>query len=378
MPMADDERTKRIADKVRAALQRDREAGREPPVIGKQVAEAEAAEAAHRNEHSETSPLAGVRYDGERGENDLFRLVATATNEKIRAFVVASWNDDERARAATRAALSMVSFYQLMTFAFRNAISALRTGAPQHVDLGFAALTLIDVSRIDPRDARMAIGALTYAAHSLQMDVGATVERAVALAPAEMTNLLRRDVANPLAGLVRGAGLREIDTPDGVAFAQTSYAPYAPTLRLEAAALEAVACFERDVWSVRTVVVATNLPAVWFGTPAPAEVETALASLVGCVNLHAYIRPGIVPTERPQHLIAWMAEAPRDDVAELIAASVPLGKHNESRTGVAAGRLVAIVAANPSIHGVAPYEVERSLDRFKPALHAILAKYASD
>ena len=267
-------------------------------------------------------------YDAERGDSSLLRVRPLPLDGDI-GRLIQSWrglSPDER--ETLRRSLTLDDIYTLIQFAKRMAVRALNGSAAEHVELGFIALSFVDESRIDSRDARWAAGLLTSAVAD-----GSTF--------AEW-------------------GYRTVRTDEGIGLIRSGQAAYNPTIDLMAAA---DAVIER-VLSERyqcEIEIATDLPSVWFDPGRRAHAEDTLKRARGIASIHGTPR-NYEGHWTSQMLVLWLAEMPSAEDGQALVADVGNGGRHVGRSvaATAAGNVFAVLVAGSTQIGVAPHESRQS------------------
>ena len=343
----------------------------EPLVLGTQMAAARAAEARHRAQVDEPSALAGVTY-GQLGENlSLLHFTVVAVDGIIDDFVTrfAAGSGDDRDRC--RAGLTMDDFYTLLSYARRAAVRAIRSGDEAVARRGLSALAAIDLDRVDWRDVAWQTGLLSYAIGRIGGTTGGAFDMAASLASGETADFLASLAQQPPTDLSEW-GYREISIGGAAGLIEDDGEPYQPEADLISLAEAMAAGMRGDIWQLGDPVTGSALPAVWLRRGEPDELQTAVASITGCVKLHGTIS-GQDPSSRAQHLLIFLAETKTTAAADIIcAAAGPGGDSSFAALAVAAGTLCAVVIARSFIEGTPSLETHESLERFRPALTDLL------
>ncbi len=123
-------------------------------VIGLQMAAAMEAERGHQASRQTTSPIAEIRYE-KRGL-DFVRFAESDNDSLLEGAIGGVLKKGSHAANQFRESLSQQDLYTLLTFCRRSALRALRGQSAKAVETGFCALALIDLERIDWRDATVA------------------------------------------------------------------------------------------------------------------------------------------------------------------------------------------------------------------------------
>lgn len=329
------------------------------------------AERRHQSTPRGPSPLDGVGYAPGRGELDLFRFVESPADHLIADAVERALADGKESAEDTRALLRQEDLYSLLTYARRCALSALRGHSDVPVIAGVRALALVDLDRIDWRDAAVACGLLAYAGNRVGSNVRRVVADAAQLATPSVTQLLVRYSADPVGGLAVG-GYREVHTSTGIGLASDYGHPYEPTIDLMARSERVVALLEADRYRVTDITTGSDIPRVWLPLSTPAT-EQACAALRACVSVSA--RPaGNAGGMLEQMLSVWIVEAATPDDAGVIAsAAVPRAGSGIALMGLASTRCCALLVARSFVQGVRAVEDMQSVQRFRTPLLQVLS-----
>jgi hypothetical protein len=329
------------------------------------------AEKRHQSVPRGPSLLDGIRYELARGELDLFRFVESQTDEQVDSIVENAFTLGADSLVQVRAALTQDNLYTLLTFSRRRALSALRQGSSSPILAGFRALALVDLDRIDWRDAALAAGLLAYAGRQVGAAVQEVVSEIQERAVPAMGEVLARHAAAPEEGLGVG-GFREIRTSQGVGLANDYGHSYAPSIELVSVAERVVSLIERDKYRVDNLTTGSDLPAIWLPT-ADAGATRARERLHGCLSVSA--RPKDDRRGMSDQMFSvWIAEAANGGDAQTIAAAAtPKPGSDMAILGVASSLLCSVLVARSVVKGVRPLEDIGSLERFRPALQAAIS-----
>ncbi|MFI6321677.1 hypothetical protein ACIBG8_29370 [Nonomuraea sp. NPDC050556] len=299
------------------------------------------------------SPLAEVSYPA--AATELWRWTETPQDSQIASFL-----SENRGEARDR--LTMDDFYTLITFARRSALAALRTRNPDHVSAAYDALAMIDLDRIDWRDASWAAAIVTYAAQRLNLDLEAAIAGPASRASEDTADMLAEAIADEV-DLSADWGYAEIQTDEGTVLLSTEDEPYAPEADLASLGLELALALDADAYDVDGVTLAGELYPTWV-----ADQEHLVTNLPGVVSVHGDHRAA------PQNtLLAFLGEARTPDQAQAIADAAQA--HNDVACTAASGKLFAVMIARSVIYG--EQGIESSLTRFTPALEALLRQSQS-
>jgi hypothetical protein len=238
--------------------------------------------------------------------------------------------------------------------------------------LGFRSLALVDLRRIDWRDAAVAIGLLAYVGQRVQAPVQDLVSEIKRRVEPAMGEVLTRYSSSPEEGLGIG-GYREIRTADSVGLAHDDGHPYAPIVDLVSVAEKVVAFIERDKYRVDSLTTGSDLPTVWLPAAAPSTLH-ALEGLLGCISVSARPKDDREGVSN-QTFEVWIAEVGnRPDAQAIAAAATPKPGSDIAILGVASGTLCSVMVARSVVEGVRPLEDTKSLERFRTALQAAISQ----
>src|SRR4051794_38074752 len=147
------------------------------------MAEAKRAEQTRlSNPKAGTSPLpANLHYDSSRGDLDLSDPPENALDGELSALCRRFAASDPAGRSRLRDSASMDDFYTLLSFSQRAAVFAMRDRKTEHVIDGLTAVATIEQSRIDFRDALVALSLLYHAGQVIGANLDDLFRKAAAL-----------------------------------------------------------------------------------------------------------------------------------------------------------------------------------------------------
>lgn len=342
-------------------------------VIGREMAEATASEVQHRLAHRDKeSPLRDIAYDPIRGDLSLHTFVTSHTDSILRDFAKGFGSLAPDRQGAVRASLTMDDFYTLLTFARRCAIASLRERNAGIGADGVTAVTAIDAERVDWRDVTVAAALLSFALRRANADSGLLFAQASERAEPKAAEILRR-FAHETVDSLAPWGYRLVETSDGAVLFEDEGHRYEPSVDLTRIVLRLAAMVEGDAYRATGIGLGSAVARVWVPLGDPTVISSAIASLSGCAILHAALRPSVHPSAKSQQFTVFLAEAAsREDAQVLAAAGSVQGDSGHEGIGLANGRLVCIAIARSFVKGTPGYERSGSLDRFKPAITALL------
>jgi hypothetical protein len=337
-------------------------------VIGTEMAAATSAEERHQQERRDPSPLTGVGYKLAAGKFDLFRFVDAPTDDQVAAFVDSATQLQGEARADLRAALTQEDLYTLLTFARRAAVRALRGDAEQLIR-GWLAVGLVDLERVNWRDAAVATGLLTYGAS--RTNTYHAPDLALAVPSPAMAKLLRQYSQSSSDGLAVW-GYREVQTSAGPSLVEDYGHEYRPTVDLLAIAESLAQVLEADRYTLTGITTGTEIASAWL--PAhDAATEQARKSVRACLSLSAAPRDEAADAFPTHTFLAYVAEcATPDDARRIARAAAQSASSNVAELAVSHDRLCAVLIARSTVKGIASDESTDSITRFRqPARNAI-------
>ena len=322
----------------------DRSDGGGEFAIGRECADALAADRHHRERHpGGPSPLDDVAY--ELGNHDLARFRTSPVDAAVQS-VVRSFRDAEpAARQALRASLRMGDLYTLVSFASRAAVRALRDEARDVALDGALAVAAVDVRRVDWRDPLRALGLLSYSVRRLGGVPGELFAAPKKLAQPEVVRMFERfdDPESDDADL-SSWGYLEIETAEGPGFVECSFEPYSPQTDLVGLALRLADAIDADRYGVRSITAAVGLPDVWLPGATARDAQPVLGRLRGCVSLNARLAEDAHGRADAQQFTVFLAEAHSDRDAERLQTwAAVAGSH--AVLPLSRGRIVCIAVA---------------------------------
>ncbi|WP_327090560.1 hypothetical protein OIE66_08035 [Nonomuraea sp. NBC_01738] len=242
------------------------------------------------------------------------------------------------------ATLTLDDLYQLITFVRRSALAALRTRSDTHLTYGFAALALLDLERVDWRDAAWAAALLTWSAQRLDTDPSALAALAVKDADPETAELITHAAAESV-DLSGDWGYRAWPTADGLVLLDTEDEPYAPDADLVARLLSLCEALAADGYEVEEVTVACELPSVWVG-----ERDRLVRGLAGCACLDT------------DGLLVYLAETRTPAQASAIAAAADA--YGGAHLATSKNLLAMIAITQPDRDVPTPHRLRAMMEAF--------------
>ena len=345
-------------------------------VLGQELADARDSERKHQlNRVSGTSPMPADKYDVWRGDYDLFDLKPLPLDAKIREICRVFREASTQKQRAMRDAMSMDDFYTLLNFGKRASVQAIRSEDVSIADDGHTAMAMIDLARIDYRDALMSLGLLRYALLRLGANADESIEQASHFATPEMAELLlSRTKTSTGKGELSAWGYKEFESSRGIGFVSHGFDPYAPQSDLFSVATDIAAAINDDSYRA-DVELAQSMPSVWLEGHDDTAIADALASVTGGVIIRGQLLPDKAPNHRDQQLTVFIMETGREEFAgKLLAVSrLPAIRPKHFRLGAASGTLFALMVART--HQGDAFESAESLNRFEPSLQRALDRH---
>ena len=272
----------------------------------------------------------------------------------------------------------MDDLYALLTFVKRTAIFALRESTVDRCRIGWTAVAMIDVERIDWRDLLVALAVLDHATRKLAGAAHGLFDVASALADAKTEEHLqefakRSDENRSL----RAFGYTELGTGRELGLIQAGFHDFEPETDLSSLALDLAAALNADRYEGARIEVATKLIPFWFDPTDPDRFATALDEVLGAVTINASLQASQCEHSAEQTFFATLAEANSESAAAVLAAAAK-GALPDGGAAVAVQvrRLVLLVVARACVVGVESLETPDSVRSLAEDLRAVLATTA--
>ncbi|MGH9250253.1 MAG: hypothetical protein ACRD0W_12125, partial [Acidimicrobiales bacterium] len=328
---------------------------RKTAVIGTEMVAAVSAENRHSQVVHRPSPLAGLNYELARGQYDLFRFVESPTDDVVSAVALGALGLQGQSLVEYRDAFDQGDLYTLLSFARRVTVRALR-GDTDELKAGWAAVGLVDLERVDWRDAAVAVGLLTYGATRAGADPRVLALAGLAIAEPGMRKIMRQYSESGREGLSIG-GYREIATHEGPALVEDHGKPYAPTLDLLSIADSVAKVIEGHGYRATGITTGTDVALAWLPSADRGEVDQARNGVLGCVSISAAPTTEATATFPEQMVLAYVAECETPQQAEkLTRASEQPASSEIAAIAENDGRLCLIIVARSTVKGVPAIE----------------------
>ncbi len=277
-----------------------------------------------------------------------------------------------------RDAMGMDDFYTLLNFGKRASVQAIRSEDVSIAEDGLTAIAMIDLERIDDRDATMSLGLLDHALQRLGANADESIEQASRLAMPEIAELLLRHTERPTDHRRLSSWCyEEIESSGGIGFVSRGIDPYAPISDLFSVAMDIAAAIDGDTYRA-DVQLASSMPAVWLRGHDDAAVSDALASVTGGVKIEGQLvseKNEKNPHRFAQQLTVFLVETGGEEFANKLLAISKLPAKSHFRLGTASGKLFALMVARSAQQGVDAFESADSLQRFAPSLQRALDRH---
>lgn len=318
------------------------------------------------------------KYDFWRGEHSLIDPVPNAVDAELREVVRAYGASDSQRREVVRNSMGERGFNDLIQFAFRSAVFALRENKVDAIRDGLQALPMMRQPTADFRDILMSLSLLYHAAGRIGADANALVRDAALLAePATsetFEGFVRRKPQDRNPRTM--AGMTEVETEKGPGFIHCSSDRFEPTVDLTKLALEVSRFIAADKYQPDYVTLGPTFGAFWISEKRNLELNILLSRVRAGAMASGKLRPGEHRRHEEQQLTIYIVETSQyGDARTLRQLSRAKGVTGHVMLGVAVRQLFALVVAR-DVAGIPGYETSRSLTRFAGGLAKILARYA--
>lgn len=349
----------------------------EPIILGQQLADARKAEAERlaRGDGAPSPLTSNDRYDAWRGDFDLYNPVPLPLDDRLRSLCHKFASLDDVSRAATRQSLSMDDFYTLWAFSRRAAVFGLRRRDVDWLIDGLTASAMIEIARIDWRDAPGPPGLIWAMFDLIGVDAVPSFMAAAALAAPEIAELLSSFPDRPPAHkALKAWGYELVHSAGGPGLLRRSTSSYAPTMPIAEVAIQIAGHLRNDQYSA-DVDLATKLPDIWLSKIDDRALATALKSVVAGASIHGRLRPTARADHQSLGIMAFLVETSTSSAAETlhrIARLKQQKKHDFVLVAASHGRLFCVLIARNFMHGGPSFETSDSMQRFVPGLEQIL------
>lgn len=253
----------------------------------------------------------------------------------------------------------------ILAFALRRAKTALGDNDAQAALDAAEALTLVDPTRVDPRD--LAVDLPLLALRDTDADVEAVVRRTVERADPGLAGRIRARRAALSTATLASAGQLAVPTEDGNVLIDHWLGRDVQPVRVAQATLALARAIDAE-GSYRSAPVHTaTLPEVWFDAEAPVADVPSRGG--------ASFRAGHVEALRPlsHSLLVFVAELPSPaDAARAAERAASATTERRPRIAVTLGPYLALIIGGSLTIGEGSLETVDSLRRFEPLAHTAL------
>src|SRR6266478_3706595 len=289
---------------------------------------------------------------------------------------------DATTRATTRTSVSMDDFYTLFDFARRSAVFALRDNQSSHIIDGLTAIAIIELKRVDFRDALVPLALLYNAAIKIGDNPDTLVRSAIALAEPNVSALMEGFInRSPDDKDLSKWGYMVVETENGPGLVLSRNKPNTPTYPMDRIAFELAQLIEADKYRA-AVELQTDLPSFWLSGIDDKMLAQALQFVVAGAQVRGHLRPGTLP-HIPGHLVQQMlhlflvelADQSTAESLDALARAKCTRENSLSMLAIRNGRLFCLVISRSAVHGENPFETAASLARFGPGIEGILGAH---
>jgi len=342
-------------------------------VLGTQVAAGRRADEEHRRQHP-GKPVLSTAYDFFRGEKSLVDPSPAALDDEIQAMTRAYASADADRRSAMRDALSMDEFYELSTFAMRQAVFALRDRDHRRIIDGATAVAMLDPSRMDWRDTTWDLNRVYYAGLRIGADIDGIVRAAAALAGVDQQKTMTAFAGGALVyrRRIESFALAETRTSHGIGLVSRSSERWKPAGDMTALATAIGELINADRYQLDDVTIATKSYPVWFNA-AEKDVSRLLKRARAVAHISGKLRPADdVLNERGLGIMLWVMELDNEQTAKAL---YTIGPSRSASIVIQERALFCIVIHNAIISGGEPAETAATLERFRDPIKQLFSAY---
>lgn len=332
-------------------------------VLGAELAAARAREAEVRAAHPDlTSPVARM-YDFWAGETDLARFVDSPTDAHVSHVVDRSLRSSDDARDRLRASLTLDDLYTVLTFSRRLAVKSLRTADVALAREALAAISLIDIDRVDWRDVPGTIELAAYAVARLGGDLMAELDRLADLAQPKIEPMIAGLISSPGRPELRSAGYATVMSDHGFGLVDSRGGQTSDLGQLLVRLADAI---DRDDYRTASITLTDDgVPPIWF-PERHRQLATAVADRSSASgNVHARHRPGHPHAEDQQFTVFVLQVASSDAATDLARLAQGHVDAQHASLALHEGPVFALTVARSVVMGVDNIESTASLERFR-------------
>lgn len=348
-------------------------------VIGQELATADKKEKERLNRDDiGESPLKGMKYSLLGAGSSLVNPQESLLDEVIIEVVENYRKAPESKREEIRLSLSQDDLYEIFEFCKRGAVFGLRN-KNNYLLHCLAALSMVDINRVDYRDAIVALNFVDYVIKKLDIDSAKLYAEAAELADGKMRKYLNsiqsRVVTN--GSLEKMVGYTEYHFPQGVGFVMHLGKPYSPKNDLVGIAFRINEEFIKDVYKEKegAIQVATEVPKVWLRGGDGDEMDKLLEDTSGVVTLSLDLKEEGEENRKYQMLLFILVEFKNSDSAKELLRAVGNEEHPDfARILGHGGDMFYLLIARSYVQGLEDYESSKTLERFRDVIEEMIEK----
>jgi hypothetical protein len=269
----------------------------------------------------------------------------------------------------------MDDFYSLFTFAHRAAVFAWRGRDLQLLEDGLTAVSMLELARVDWRDALGPPFVIYAIFHQLELDPTTAFENAASLAEAPVSELLLSFGNRPAEHkTLEAAGYARVDTPRGPGLIRRSVSPYNPTVPLDQLILQLCQLLRDNEYSA-SAEIATDLSDVWLSKVDDRTLAASLRNVVAVATAHATSLPAVCRYYASQGIMAFLVETADLGTAQKLfelACQKERMPNDFVLLPVQSGRLFCLFVARNFVVGGKSIETNETILRFRPSIESVL------
>jgi len=231
---------------------------------------------------------------------------------------------------------------------------------------------------VDYRDVISSIDLLHHVANRIGINAKELLVEIAGLSESGVADLMLRSSKQPQQDKdVRfAAGYAEIETPDGIGFANCYYYPYHPTYKLDQIIQEISDLLASDQYPINNITIGADIPRFWLKAGNSKVLNKALGNVKAVASLSAQLRPSAYPEHVYQMLIIFLAELTDNIYAKSLCKIAENSRPSTfSIHGLAVDRLFCLIVSRSVAQGVKPFETSKGLKRFMQPISKIFQKY---
>ena len=297
-----------------------------------------------------------------------------ALDDEIRAMTRSYASADAERRSAMRDALSMDEFYELLSFATRQAVFALRDHDNDRIFDGATAVAMLDPSRMDSRDAAGALNEVYYTGMRIGADIDGIVRTAAALAGVDQQKLMIAfaDGALRYRDRIESFALAETTTTHGIGLVLRCGKRWQPAGDMTALATAIGQIINEDRYQLGDVEIATSFYPVWLKAPEK-DVSPYLQRARAIAHISGKLRPADgVLNEDGLSIMLWLIELDSEQTAKAL---YTIGPSRSASIVIQEKELFCLVVHSSIMAGGKLAETAATLERFRDPIKQLLSAY---